>query len=112
MENSLTSKTVAPRKGGMGSVDRRLSGAYPSLRGGGTTRSVVGGGWPLAPDSHQSIDAMQWDGEGLLIGVRRHGETSVIVEVMVASATCLCNLTCHGSVWKNFSDRSPRATIR
>jgi DNA repair protein RecO (recombination protein O) len=27
---------------------------------------------------------MQWDGEGLLIGVRRHGETSVIAEVMVA----------------------------
>lgn len=27
---------------------------------------------------------MQWSGEGLLIGVRRHGETSVIVEVMVA----------------------------
>ncbi|MEO8756215.1 MAG: DNA repair protein RecO, partial [Devosia sp.] len=28
---------------------------------------------------------MQWTGEGLLIGVRRHGETSVIAEVMVAS---------------------------
>ena len=28
--------------------------------------------------------AMQWSGEGLLIGVRRHGETSVIAEVMVA----------------------------
>jgi DNA repair protein RecO (recombination protein O) len=27
---------------------------------------------------------MQWDGEGLLIGVRRHGETRVIAEVMVA----------------------------
>lgn len=27
---------------------------------------------------------MQWDGEGLIIGVRRHGETSVIAEVMVA----------------------------
>ena len=27
---------------------------------------------------------MQWSGEGLLIGVRRHGETSVIAEVMVA----------------------------
>jgi DNA repair protein RecO (recombination protein O) len=27
---------------------------------------------------------MQWDGSGLLIGVRRHGETSVIAEVMVA----------------------------
>ena len=27
---------------------------------------------------------MQWTGEGLLIGVRRHGETSVIAEVMVA----------------------------
>jgi DNA repair protein RecO (recombination protein O) len=27
---------------------------------------------------------MQWDGEGLLIGVRRHGESSVIAEVMVA----------------------------
>lgn len=26
---------------------------------------------------------MQWIGEGLLIGVRRHGETSVIAEVMV-----------------------------
>lgn len=26
---------------------------------------------------------MQWTGEGLLIGVRRHGETSVIAEVMV-----------------------------
>jgi DNA repair protein RecO (recombination protein O) len=28
---------------------------------------------------------MQWQGEGLLIGVRRHGESSVIAEVMVAS---------------------------
>lgn len=27
---------------------------------------------------------MQWDGEGLIIGVRRHGESSVIAEVMVA----------------------------
>ena len=27
---------------------------------------------------------MQWSGEGLIIGVRRHGETSVIAEVMVA----------------------------
>jgi DNA repair protein RecO (recombination protein O) len=27
---------------------------------------------------------MQWTGEGLLIGVRRHGETSVIAEAMVA----------------------------
>lgn len=26
---------------------------------------------------------MQWDGEGLIIGVRRHGESSVIAEVMV-----------------------------
>ena len=26
---------------------------------------------------------MQWTGEGLIIGVRRHGETSVIVEAMV-----------------------------
>lgn len=26
---------------------------------------------------------MQWTGEGLLIGVRRHGETSVIAEIMV-----------------------------
>lgn len=28
---------------------------------------------------------MQWSGEGLLIGVRRHGESSVIAEVMVAN---------------------------
>jgi len=28
---------------------------------------------------------MQWTGEGLIIGVRRHGETSVIAEVMVAT---------------------------
>lgn len=27
---------------------------------------------------------MQWDGEGLIIGVRRHGESNVIAEVMVA----------------------------
>ena len=27
---------------------------------------------------------MQWDGEGLIIGVRRHGESSVIADVMVA----------------------------
>ncbi len=27
---------------------------------------------------------MQWTGEGLIIGVRRHGETSVIAEVMAA----------------------------
>lgn len=27
---------------------------------------------------------MEWTGEGLIIGVRRHGETSVIAEVMVA----------------------------
>lgn len=26
---------------------------------------------------------MQWDGEGLIVGVRRHGESSVIAEVMV-----------------------------
>jgi DNA repair protein RecO (recombination protein O) len=28
-------------------------------------------------------EKMQWSGEGLIIGVRRHGESSVIVEVMV-----------------------------
>ena len=28
---------------------------------------------------------MQWSGEGLIIGVRRHGETSVSAEVMVAT---------------------------
>lgn len=28
--------------------------------------------------------SMQWSSEGLIIGVRRHGETSVIAEVMVA----------------------------
>ncbi len=28
---------------------------------------------------------MQWQAEGLIIGVRRHGETSVIAEVMVAA---------------------------
>jgi DNA repair protein RecO (recombination protein O) len=27
---------------------------------------------------------MQWDGEGLIIGVRRHGESSIIAEVIVA----------------------------
>jgi DNA repair protein RecO (recombination protein O) len=27
---------------------------------------------------------MQWQGEGLIIGVRRHGETSVIAEIMAA----------------------------
>ena len=27
---------------------------------------------------------MQWSGEGLIIGVRRHGETSVIAEIMTA----------------------------
>ncbi len=27
---------------------------------------------------------MQWSGEGLIIGVRRHGETSVIAEIMAA----------------------------
>jgi len=26
---------------------------------------------------------MQWSGEGLIIGVRRHGESSVIAEIMV-----------------------------
>jgi DNA repair protein RecO (recombination protein O) len=29
------------------------------------------------------LNAMQWIGEGLIIGVRRHGESSVIAEVMV-----------------------------
>src|SRR6185437_11911057 len=29
------------------------------------------------------LTPMQWSGEGLIIGVRRHGESSVIAEVMV-----------------------------
>ena len=36
----------------------------------------------LPPDSAYLI-AMQWTGEGLIIGVRRHGESSVIAEAMV-----------------------------
>jgi DNA repair protein RecO (recombination protein O) len=38
----------------------------------------------VKPFDSAYINAMQWTGEGLIIGVRRHGESSVIAEVMVA----------------------------
>jgi DNA repair protein RecO (recombination protein O) len=49
----------------------------PSVGEGGAKRRMRGA------LSRPPLVAMQWSGEGLIIGVRRHGESSVIAEVMV-----------------------------
>lgn len=55
---------------------------------------------------------MQWDGEGLLIGVRRHGETSVIAEVMVAGKGRTLGLVRGGRSTKLAATLQPGNTVQ
>jgi DNA repair protein RecO (recombination protein O) len=55
---------------------------------------------------------MQWDGEGLLIGVRRHGETSVIAEVMVAGRGRTLGLVRGGRSTKLAATLQPGNTVQ
>ena len=55
---------------------------------------------------------MQWDGEGLLIGVRRHGETSVIAEVMVAGHGRTLGLIRGGRSSKLAATLQPGTTVQ
>ncbi len=55
---------------------------------------------------------MQWDGEGLLIGVRRHGETSVIAEVMVATKGRTLGLVRGGRSTKLAATLQPGNTVQ
>ena len=55
---------------------------------------------------------MQWDGEGLLIGVRRHGETSVIAEVMVAEKGRTLGLVRGGRSSKLAATLQPGNTVQ
>lgn len=55
---------------------------------------------------------MQWSGEGLLIGVRRHGETSVIAEVMVAQKGRTLGLIRGGRSTKLAATLQPGNTVQ
>lgn len=55
---------------------------------------------------------MQWTGEGLLIGVRRHGETSVIAEVMVAGRGRAMGLIRGGRSTKLAATLQPGNTVQ
>jgi DNA repair protein RecO (recombination protein O) len=55
---------------------------------------------------------MQWSGEGLLIGVRRHGESSVIAEVMVASRGRTLGLIRGGRSTKLAATLQPGNTVQ
>ena len=55
---------------------------------------------------------MQWSGEGLLIGVRRHGETSVIAEVMVANRGRTLGLIRGGRSTKLAATLQPGNTVQ
>ena len=55
---------------------------------------------------------MQWTGQGLLIGVRRHGETSVIAEVMVAQRGRTLGLIRGGRSTKLAATLQPGNTVQ
>src|SRR3569623_2456433 len=55
---------------------------------------------------------MQWTGQGLLIGVRRHGETSVIAEVMVAQRGRTLGLIRGGRAMKLAATLQPGNTVQ
>jgi len=55
---------------------------------------------------------MQWSGEGLLIGVRRHGESSVIAEVMVAGKGRTLGLVRGGRSSKLAATLQPGNTVQ
>jgi DNA repair protein RecO (recombination protein O) len=55
---------------------------------------------------------MQWSGEGLIIGVRRHGETSVIAEVMVADRGRYLGLIRGGRSTKLAATLQPGNTVQ
>ena len=55
---------------------------------------------------------MQWPGEGLIIGVRRHGETSVIAEVMVAGRGRAMGLIRGGRSTKLAATLQPGNTVQ
>ena len=55
---------------------------------------------------------MQWTGEGLLIGVRRHGESSVIAEVMVATRGRTLGLVRGGRSSKLSATLQPGNTVQ
>jgi DNA repair protein RecO (recombination protein O) len=55
---------------------------------------------------------MEWTGEGLLIGVRRHGETSVIAEAMVAGRGRCLGLVRGGRSTKLAATLQPGNTVQ
>ncbi|MEQ1770737.1 MAG: DNA repair protein RecO [Devosia sp.] len=55
---------------------------------------------------------MQWSGEGLLIGVRRHGESSVIAEAMVAGRGRCLGLIRGGRSSKMSATLQPGNTVQ
>lgn len=55
---------------------------------------------------------MEWTGEGLLIGVRRHGETSVIAEAMVAGRGRYLGLVRGGRSTKLAATLQPGNTVQ
>jgi DNA repair protein RecO (recombination protein O) len=55
---------------------------------------------------------MQWTGEGLIVGVRRHGETSVIAEVMVAGHGRTAGLIRGGRSTKLAATLQPGNTVQ
>lgn len=55
---------------------------------------------------------MEWTGEGLLIGVRRHGETSVVAEAMVAGRGRCLGLVRGGRSTKLAATLQPGNTVQ
>jgi len=55
---------------------------------------------------------MEWTGEGLLIGVRRHGETSIIAEAMVAGRGRCLGLVRGGRSTKLAATLQPGNTVQ
>ncbi|KKB11357.1 hypothetical protein VE25_13735 [Devosia geojensis] len=55
---------------------------------------------------------MEWTGEGLLIGVRRHGETSVIAEAMVAGRGRCLGLVRGGRSTRQAATLQPGNTVQ
>ena len=55
---------------------------------------------------------MQWSGQGLIIGVRRHGESSVIVETMVAGKGRYLGLVRGGRSSKLSATLQPGNTVQ
>jgi DNA repair protein RecO (recombination protein O) len=69
----------------------------------------------VAASNHEGVapsKQMEWTGEGLLIGVRRHGETSVIAEAMVAGRGRCLGLVRGGRSTKQAATLQPGNTVQ